>query len=345
MSDAEPADGHAARPLWREPGLWLGIVVTVGAIAFTLRGISLREVGSALAHADPLWLLGVAVPANVLSLWVRGLRWKHLASHLARITAPSAYRATAIGYLVNNLLPLRIGEIVRAWVLARESGGGTTALFGTVLLERVIDAVVLLAIAAWVVGRRVDLGFLIALLAVPLAGIALLKWRPRLLLGAAHAVGHALLPAGPAARADELLQELADGLAGLTGVRRIAAVAGWSFVLWGVAVPLTFLGPIRALPIGLAGPAEEFFASYLSMLYVAIAVAVPSAPGFFGVFHAACREALGPLGVSPDLALAMGTLAHVVFWLTYVVCGLFALRAVGTGLRDVLVWARSGRSR
>ncbi len=341
MTSPAPGTDEASTPLWKAPALWVGVIVTVGAVVFTLRGISFVEVGRAIGQADLVRLLGVAVPANILSLWARGFRWKYLGSHVAPITVTAAYRATAIGYLVNNLLPLRIGELVRAWVLAKESGGNTTALFGTVLLERVIDAVMLLVIASIVLGQAVDLGLLSLIAAVPIVGIALLKWWPGIPLGITHAVGHAILPERIASGIDQLLAELTAGLAGLTGVRRIAGVVGWSIVLWGVAVPLTFLGPIWALPLGLAGPMQEVTAAYFSMLYVAVAVAIPSAPGFFGVYHAACREALGPLGVSADMALAMGTLSHVVFWVTFVICGVLALRAVGTGLRDLLVRARS----
>ena len=294
-----------------------------------------------MGQADLPLLLAVAVPANVASLWVRALRWKHLAAHVAPVTVGAAYRATAIGYLVNNVLPLRIGELVRAWVLARESGGGATALFGTVVLERVIDLVVLLVIASVVLGQAVDLGVLTAIALVPIVGIALLKWWPDLPLGVAHRLGHAVLPERFADRADSLLRELSDGLAGLGGGRRLLAVLGWSVVFWVGIVPLTFWGPMRSLPMGLDGPLQEIFASYVSMLYVAVAVAIPSAPGFFGVYHAACREALAPLGVSPDLALAMGTLSHLVFWLTLVGCGLLALRSTGARLGEILSRARS----
>ena len=198
-----------------------------------------------------------------------------------------------------------------------------------------------LTIAFLVLGQVVDLGPLIAVAGVPVVGIALLKGWPEPVLGLASRVGHVVLPARFADAADRLLRELADGLSGLGGGRRLAAVAGWSAVLWGGVVPLTFWGPILALPMGLSGPVEEIFASYVSMLYVAVAVAIPSAPGFFGVYHAACREALAPLGVPADLALAMGTLSHVVFWLTFLACGALALRSAGTRLGEVLSRARA----
>lgn len=347
MSDSTLGDSAAAAKAggrglsFRDPRIWFGIFVTVAAIAFTLRDISFAEVGAAIGKANLAVLLAVAIPANVASLWVRAFRWKHLAAHVAPVTAGAAYRATAIGYLVNNLLPLRIGEVVRAWVLARESGGATVALFGTVVLERVIDLVVLMTIAFLVLGQVVDLGPLMVIAVIPIVGIGMLKWWPDRLLGWASSLGHLVLPGGLADTADRLLRELSDGLGGLGGGRRLAAVVGWSAVLWGVVVPLTFWGPILALPMGLSGPIQEVFASYVSMLYVAVAVAIPSAPGFFGVYHAACREALAPLGVSADLALAMGTLSHVVFWLTFVVCGALALRSAGTRLGDVLSSAQA----
>ena len=349
MSESDLATSPEAEPevrsrsAWRDPRVWVGLAVTVAAVAFTLRDVSFAEVGAAMAQANPWWLLLVVAPANVASLWVRGARWHHLAAHVAPVETAAAYRATAIGYLVNNLLPLRIGEVVRAWVLARESGGSVAALFGTVVLERIFDLVTLLVIGLWVIGQRVDLGIVSAAAAVPILGIVLLRLRPEWPLAVASRVGHWVLPERLATGLDRLLREVVNGLAGLGsgpgGARHLAGVVVWSIVHWAIVIPITFYGAIRALPLGLQGTAEELFASFQSMLFVAIAVAIPSAPGFFGVYHAACREALVPLGVSPNLALAMGTLSHVAFWLTLVACGLLALRSRGYGLGQLLAGA------
>jgi uncharacterized membrane protein YbhN (UPF0104 family) len=73
------------------------------------------------------------------------------------------------------------------------------------------------------------------------------------------------------------------------------------------------------------------------LVVVAVAVAIPAAPGFFGPFHAACRYALAPLGVPSDLALAVGTLAHAAFWVLVNLIGLACLRGGGSvRLRDAV---------
>jgi len=78
------------------------------------------------------------------------------------------------------------------------------------------------------------------------------------------------------------------------------------------------------------------------MVWVGLAVALPSAPGFVGPFHAACRAALVPLGVPKAQALALGTLAHGVFWVTITGLGLVVLRFRGGHLEDALSAAEVG---
>ena len=70
-------------------------------------------------------------------------------------------------------------------------------------------------------------------------------------------------------------------------------------------------------------------------MWVGAAVAIPSAPGFFGPYHAACWVALAPFGVPKELAIALGTLAHGVFWLTTTLAGLVVLRSRATPLPDL----------
>jgi uncharacterized membrane protein YbhN (UPF0104 family) len=76
-------------------------------------------------------------------------------------------------------------------------------------------------------------------------------------------------------------------------------------------------------------------------VWVAAAVALPAAPGFFGPYHAACRYALAPLGVPKELALALGTLAHGIFWIATNLIGLAALRGRAQRLRDAVSGAES----
>ncbi|MBM4384090.1 MAG: flippase-like domain-containing protein [Deltaproteobacteria bacterium] len=98
-----------SRSRWLDPRLALGLAVTVLAVWWSLRGVDFRALGAALAGAD----LRVAVPGSLAcyaaGLWIRALRWRHLAAAVGELPLGVAYRATAIRFMGNNLFPFRLG--------------------------------------------------------------------------------------------------------------------------------------------------------------------------------------------------------------------------------------------
>jgi len=320
----------------RDRRLWLGLAITALALWFAFRDISWVELGQQLARANWWLLLGASLPAYLWAVQLRAQRWRVLARGVTDVPVGAAFRATAIGFMLNNLLPLRIGELVRVWWLAREVGSSVPALLGTWMLERVIDAVFLLGLASFVVGGEVGRGVLLAAAAGPLAAtLALRRWPGPALRVLRRMAGLVLAPA----RADRLTGiagAVAKGLASLRGGRDFAHVLGLTFLLWGVAVVIPFWAALASLGIDLGGWLGSLRGAFLILVYVAAAVALPAAPGFFGPYHAACRYALTPLGVPKELALALGTLAHAVFWIGTTAIGLAALRGGSQRLREAV---------
>jgi len=96
-----------------------------------------------------------------------------------------------------------------------------------------------------------------------------------------------------------------------------------------------FLIAMRALGIDLGSFQRDVSASFVTLTAVGIAVALPSAPGFLGPYHLAAREALRRFGVTEELALALGTLSHAVFWVSPTSFGLAVLRDRGTRLDEL----------
>jgi hypothetical protein len=320
----------------RDGRLWLGLAVTAVALWFAFRDVSWEALGRELARADWWLLVGASLPAYLWMVHLRAVRWSVLARGVAEVPTAPAFRATAVGFLVNNLLPLRIGELVRVWWLAREIRSSAAALLGTLILERVIDAVFLLGLASLVIGHQVGRGLLLAAALVPLAGtLALRRWPGPALRLVRRAAGLVLAPPR-ADRVTGIAGSVARGLASLRGAGDLARVAGLTLVLWAVAGVIPFWAAIASLDIDLGGLAGSLHGAFLVLVYVAAAVALPAAPGFFGPYHAACRYALTPLGVPRELALALGTLAHAVFWVGTSAIGLAALRGATTRLRDAV---------
>ncbi len=326
-----------------DPRVWLGLAITLAFLWLALRDVSFREVMRAIARADWGVLLAFSIPPYLLAVYSRALRWRHLTNPLQAIGTGPLYRAVAVGFMANNLFPLRMGEVVRAWYLARETGASTAALFGTVILERVIDTV---AVIALVLGGLAVLGAdrgglmaraALALLPVavaPIAALALLRAAPERTL---RLVGVLLrpFPARVGELADHHLRRFAEGLGALRGGAHLFWIAFHSVVIWLLWSPLPFVGGFLALELQFESAGQLLLAAWLTLAAIGVAVALPSAPGFFGPYQLACRLALEPFGVDDATAVALGILFNVVFWVTLTALGLAVLRGRRTSLGEL----------
>lgn len=340
---ARPKRGVLRRLL--APRVLVSLAVTGAALWFSLRDLDFGEVGHAIARAHLIPLIAISVPAHLLNLWLRALRWRYLTEPVKPIDRATLFRGQAVGFMGNNVFPLRVGEVLRAWYVARETGAPGAALLGTVILERVIDAVAMLGLVALVLGfggaasaglevRTVLVPLLLLALAPLLFVVALRLW-PDALIGVASGVLGRVVSAATAERLETSLRHLADGLRGLRGGSALAWVSLHSVLQWFVVSVIPFGATIWSLGIDLGSPERLVLASYALLMWVGAAVAIPSAPGFFGPYHAACWVALAPFGVSKELAIALGTLAHGVFWVTTTSAGLLVLRSRATPLPDL----------
>ena len=128
---------------------------------------------------------------------------------------------------------------------------------------------------------------------------------------------------------------MAEGLGSLQGGRHLWWIVWHSILIWTVLGIAPFLVAMRALGIDLGSCERTVSAGFVTLTAVGIAVALPSAPGFFGPYHLATREALRRFGVTEELALAVGTLSHAVFWISTTGIGLAVLRFRGTRLDEL----------
>jgi hypothetical protein len=138
-----------------------------------------------------------------------------------------------------------------------------------------------------------------------------------------------------AVRVEQAVRSFADGLGAISRGGHLLWIALHSALIWLVASMLPFWAGIVALQIDLGSGARTLAASYVLLTAVGIAVAVPSAPGFFGPYHLACRAALTRFGVAEAQALALGTLVHAIFWVSVTALGLIVLRLRRTSLHEL----------
>ncbi len=326
---------------WR---VWVGVAIPVAAVLYTVHDVDLREVATHIGDAN-VWLVLAMVPLHVLALYLRALRWRWLARSLSEKPLPIGplFRATALGFMAINVLPFRLGELARPWLLGRETEVRGSAALGTLVLERAIDftavsimgGIVLFlhtkAMPSWVRSGAAIFGVFTM---IPVAAIAALRIDEA---GSLALLGRMLrpFPEGARARVMDLVTEVCRGLAGLRGFHATAQVLFQTLILWMFVLPAPFLLGLYAFSIDFP-PRTTILATFTTNVFVALAVAAPSAPGFFGVFHFACREALHLFGVPRAVAVAYGTLVHITYWVPVTLIGGIVAAQTGARLTEIV---------
>ena len=324
VSDAAGPDRTITPRTEREPrrgtGLWIvvGLLLALVLLALSLRGIEWRQLGQTIAAAN--WgRLAMASGLGGLALFMRACRWRVLLRAGGPVDVSTAFWATAAGYFANNFLPARAGELVRTVMVSTCTRLDGAFVLATALSERVADALALVLITGGVLlvvpappgwmGRAARTFGIIGLAGA--AGLALLPLlEPRL---------RPLLARAPLAHGVRvrLLAGIEQGLRGLRAfhsVTRLAAFLALTIAIWCVDAFGTVLA---ASALGLAMPIAVAF---LLIAALGVATALPSTPGYVGIYQFVAVTVLTPFGFSRTDALAF---ILVVQGLAYVVIGLW----------------------
>ena len=330
---------------WR---FWLGMAITAVSVWLAVRGIPLGDVLAAMERANFGLLLIASAPFYVLSVYLRALRWRHLTDPVAKISTRSLFRAASIGFLVNNLLPLRIGELVRSVTLANEAGVSRSAILGTVVIERVLDVIAVLLLAAfslsWV-GRHSDAAgilqegsmLLLPVAAAPLVALVALRMAPGPLIGFAVWLMRPL-PSRFSSLVERMLRGFSEGLGALGRGGHLFWIGLHSASIWLVASTGPILLGFWAFGpevVHFDSPREMLITAWVLLAAVGVAVALPSAPGFIGPYQLAFQAVLVRFGVEPAAALAMGVLVWAAFWITLTAQGVIVLRLSRTSIAEL----------
>jgi hypothetical protein len=327
----------------RDPRVWFGLAVTAFFLWLVLRDAPFAEVTRVIARANWVLLVGLSVPAYILVVYLRALRWKHLTATVEPFTTGQLFRATAVGFMANNVFPLRMGEVIRSWYLAREAGGSRAAIFGTVILERVIDMVMVIGLAFGVLALlgaghdgMIARGALLLLpvAIAPLVVLVLLEAAPNPTIALATRLARPF-PARLAEFLEYTLRRFSEGLGALRSGHHLLRVVLYTLVIWLVAAAVPLFAAFAAVGVDFGSPFQTVAAAWITQAAIGMAVALPSAPGFFGPYHFACKVALERFGIPPETAIALGTLIHAVFWLSLTGLGLAVLRIRRTSFGEI----------
>ena len=319
----------------------LGILVSAGLLWYAFRGVDLNEVGRGLREAD-LLLLSLAAVAVTVPFALRAIRWRWLLHPFHPTSAfRSRFAATCIGFMANNLLPARVGEFARAYALSRLESVRVSASFGSLVVERMFDGIIvvgllLLTMAApsfpRVSGR--DFGTIALWVGLLfLCGFAMLLVmvaRPRQSVGFFERRIARLLPEKVRRPVVDALEAFLDGMGSIRDWRLVARTLVWSLAVW---LTIGFGTWIAFRAFGIQAP---FVAAVFLQSLIALAVALPSAPGFFGLFEAAARVGLVEVwGVESTRAVTFAVGLHLAGFIPVTVMGLYYVWRLGLSWREV----------
>lgn len=312
----------------------LGFAVTLAIVGFGLWRLDLSAVGDALRTAD-YRLIPFSAGATLASYLLRTARWRLILAPTHALPVRTLYAPLMIGFMANNLLPARMGELVRAYSLNRATGTPKTLALSTVLLERVFDGLTLVAILAALsaVGALPAGGATLALLAgAVFVAAAFGGWVVISNESLAMRVLRFVTTPFPDALselAEQKAQSFAHGLRSLRRPRTLLAIAALSAVVWSTEA-LSYY----ALLVGFGLPGAPSAAFFMTVV-VNLGIMVPSAPGYVGTFEGAGIAALAPYGLPTESALAVAIVAHGIQWVLVTGIGLALLARTGLSLRRV----------
>lgn len=318
-----------------------GLVLAIGLLWWALRGVHLADVLHHIRSARPGPLLAAVVLAT-LTFPLRVVRWRLLLRYEDGRTIPPAplWHAVAIGFMANNLLPFRAGELVRLLVATRLAEVRFSAALSSLAVERIFDGLTVLgfmglallasdlppdvaiggvpvAHAAQVAGAMVTVALLGAILVVafPLAAERLVR---------------RVLPAGALAdRVVRLIEGLRQGLSALRSPALLAGVVFWSLVIWFLNAYAFYAG-FKAFGISV-----DLLGAFLLQGILILGISVQLTPGYVGQFEAAIVAALTLYGVPNDLASSYAIAFHGASFLPIVLLGAWSLARTPVALADL----------
>jgi hypothetical protein len=301
------------------------IAVTLVFSYFALSGVHLGEAWHALRTTDYLWLLP-ALLALGAAMTARALRWRSLFAPGRRPPLSTVYDAMMVGYLYNNILPARSGEVARVVVLTRRSHAKPVEIVGTTVLERVYDIVGLLVIfflaqpwlpaVSWF--RAAAIVAAVLAVAVTAAAVVLGVYGERALHLPLRPLGR--LPFLSSERIEHAATELTHGLSALRdpGVAVLGLL--WTLVAWMLSALLAYFVS-TAFHLHL-----PFACSVLVTVTVGLAMILPAPPAALGVFEGAVLIAMKAYGLSHSAALPYALVLHLANFVPFILVGVLLLR-------------------
>ena len=322
---------------WR---IWVGVAISAIFVYWAVGQVrDFSSVENALARANYLYVVPALV-AYFFGVWLRSVRWHFLLRPMKRIRVDRLFPVVAIGYMANDVLPARLGEVVRSYVLGEREQVSKATAFGTIFVERAFDGLAMLVFIG-AVGLfvpfdsslqsifRVAGAFFVAVVVLFFV-VASNKGRALALMRRALLV----LPESARVSAERLGESFIGGLDAMQSGRLMAITFVLSLGAWLAEATMYYL-------VALGFQLTLGFQAYVLTTAVAnLGTMIPSSPGYVGTFDALALVSLKLFGANPEAALSYVFALHIVLLGPISLLGFYYLWRLGFSLQAVTAGPR-----
>lgn len=298
--------------------LAVSLALAAVLLYLSLRGIDWQHLRTLLASAK-LSAVGTLALANMATLILRAVRWRVLLGSVQPVPLTLAFFATSAGYLANNVLPARAGEVLRTLMISRRTGISRTFVLTTAFLERVADAIALVTISGIVLAFATGAPPWLSRAALPIAlggvlALIVMIVLPKMQAVLLRVVKHLPVPQRVATQAEYMLGQVLNGVSSFHDRGRFGKFVGLTLVIWYIDALATVIAADAVhLEIGLP-------LAFLLVAALGLSSALPSTPGYVGIYQFVAIGVLTPAGFTRTEAIA-----YILFWqaINYLVVSLW----------------------
>jgi glycosyltransferase 2 family protein len=329
--------------LLRDKKFWIGVLISVFFLYLAFREENFGQIAAALGKVQ-YWALIPALVFYFAGVWIRAVRWGVLLSPLRRGIHPyHLFKVLVIGYMGNDILPARLGDVIRVYVLSRRERVTKSATLATILVERIFDGLTMigfLTVSALFIALNSEMTTILrvtsALFVAGLLVFIFLATSPdrittmvRLILGRSP-IG-ALIPVALHERALHMTSSFVEGLAVLRSWRGVLSVMGLSVAAWAAEATMYYI--IGAWGFGLTLPVHAYT---ITTAAANLGTLVPSSPGYIGVFDGIAKVVLaGLFKIDSSLALSYVVVLHAALYFPVTIWGLFYMARESVSWREL----------
>lgn len=310
--------------LIKNKGVWVGIILSLVFLYLAFNKVDFPELGRALKSANYWWVI-FAIILSAASFLPRAYRWRSILNPVKPVGFGNAFGATTIGFMANSVLPVRAGEVIRAFVIGYKENISKSASFATIIIERIFDMFVLLFL---LFGFLIRASFPepikragIVALGITIIALCFLVFLKVYQKGAYKIIN--IFPSKLKDKLSKFISSFTQGLEILTNWRTGLWVFAQSIFIW---IYFAFVYYALFHAFGLQLPIE---AAFIVMVICCIGIMIPSAPGFIGTYHYFAILGLSLFHIPKSEALSFAVVAWGVSFLPIVVIGLVCLQRMG----------------